>query len=196
LEIIPATTADHSVLVVALANAFEADPVVNWVLRKDERRRRGLECLYETALSTYHPLGMVFTTADKHGAALWAPPGKWQLGLLRQILLIPTMVTVGGIGRIGVCAAALGAMDRMHPTAPHLYLYQLGVDPAFQGRGHGAALVRHGLAFADERHLPAYLETGNDKNLGFYRHLGFEVTDTITIGIGAPPLWLMWRDAR
>lgn len=193
MQIQPAGRNDHAHLTVVLANAFETDPIVNWVIRKDGLRRAALERLFATALSVYEPLGMTFTDASKQGCALWAPPNRWRLGLLRQAALAPTMGFIGGWSRIAVCASALHAMEREHPTAPHLYLYQLGVDPSAQGQGVGAALVRHGLELADRERLPAYLETGNERNLPFYRHLGFEVTGTTQVGRGAPPLWLMWR---
>jgi hypothetical protein len=51
-------------------------------------------------------------------------------------------------------------------------------------------------ARADEEKLPAYLETGNEKNLGLYRHFGFEVRDEIRLSPGAPPLWTMGREPR
>lgn len=193
VDVRPARPDEHPALIAALANAFEEDPVVNWVIRKDAQRRAALERLFASALRIYAPLGMVFTDHATTGCAMWAPPNRWRLGLYRQIALLLAMAFIGGWRRLRVCAKAVHVMEREHPERPHLYLYQLGVDPKAQGRGIGAELMRHGLALADRDRLPAYLETGNGKNLGFYRHFGFEVAGTAEVGVGAPPLWLMWR---
>ncbi|WP_241846129.1 GNAT family N-acetyltransferase [Streptomyces sp. MJM1172] len=50
------------------------------------------------------------------------------------------------------------------PQEPHWYLAVLGADPAAQGRGHGAALLRSGLAKADADGLATYLESSKASN--------------------------------
>ncbi|HTE42335.1 MAG TPA: GNAT family N-acetyltransferase [Steroidobacteraceae bacterium] len=196
MDIIAAAHVDRHALTTTLANAFRVDPMVNWIVRKDEHKRRGFECFFATGLRLYLPLGTVTMTADKLGAAVWVPRNKWKIGAIRQLALIPAMITIAGLPRIGVCADGLAAIEREHPMVPHLYLHHLGVDPSMQGKGYGGRLLHQGLCRADAERLPTYLETGNEETLSFYRHFGFEVTKTITISAGAPPLWLMWRDAK
>ncbi|WP_412099042.1 GNAT family N-acetyltransferase [Defluviimonas sp. D31] len=43
----------------------------------------------------------------------------------------------------------------------------MGVDPAFQGRGHGSGLMRHGLAACDRDRQPVYLEATSLNNRTF-----------------------------
>lgn len=45
--------------------------------------------------------------------------------------------------------------------------------PDFQGKGAGTALVKHGLALADEQNLPVWLEA-SAKGYPLYKKLGFE----------------------
>ena len=45
--------------------------------------------------------------------------------------------------------------------------------PDFQGKGAGSALVKHGLAFADELDLPTWLEA-SPAGYPVYKKLGFE----------------------
>jgi predicted N-acetyltransferase YhbS len=87
----------------------------------------------------------------------------------------------------------LGQVEARHPDRPHLYLAVLGVDPGRQGDGVGSALIRPGLELCDREGLPAYLETGKERNLAFYGRHGFRVTEELTLPKG-PPIWLMWRD--
>ncbi|MDX6732846.1 MAG: hypothetical protein QOC54_2794, partial [Baekduia sp.] len=43
--------------------------------------------------------------------------------------------------------------------------------------------------------LPAYLETGKERNLAFYGRHGFEVLDRLDLPKG-PPVWFLWREPR
>ena len=92
-------------------------------------------------------------------------------------------------------AGILEQMEAAHPKGPHWHLAFIGVDPAHQGRGIGAALLRHTLARVDEDHLPSYLESSNPANISLYRRHGFEVVREIRVG-GAPLVTPMIRDPR
>ena len=50
----------------------------------------------------------------------------------------------------------------------------LAVDPAHQGKGHGARLCRSVSALADKDGLPCYLECSGPRNRAIYAHLGYE----------------------
>ena len=76
----------------------------------------------------------------------------------------------------------------------HWHLGPVGVEPGFQGRGIGGALMRAVCAWLDEGARRAWLETDKERNVRFYTGLGFEVADK------APVLdvetWYMRRDPR
>jgi len=72
----------------------------------------------------------------------------------------------------------------------------IGADPAAQGQGQGAALLRSGLAKADAAGLPAYLESSKAANLPFYEHFGFTVREEVQPPENGPTLWAMWREPR
>ena len=86
-------------------------------------------------------------------------------------------------------------MSEFHPTAPHWYLPLIGVDPAYQGRGVGSALMRHGLATCDRDGTIAYLEATGPRSLPFYNRHGFETIGEIVIG-NSPPMYPMVRHPR
>jgi ribosomal protein S18 acetylase RimI-like enzyme len=90
------------------------------------------------------------------------------------------------------CVSILEQMSAAHPKEAHWHLAFIGVDPAYQGRGIGAALLRHTLARVDEERLHAYLESSNPANVPLYRRHGFEVVREIRVG-GSPTVTPMIR---
>jgi [ribosomal protein S18]-alanine N-acetyltransferase len=63
------------------------------------------------------------------------------------------------------------------PPRAEAEIHTIGVDPAFQGRGIGRALLRGLLAAADARHATVFLEvrTDNDVARALYESEGFAV---------------------
>jgi GNAT superfamily N-acetyltransferase len=84
-------------------------------------------------------------------------------------------------------------VDDLHPKEPHWYLATLGTDPSMQGKGIGTKLLRDALRLADEKGMPAYLESSKESNVPFYARSGFEVVGEVRVS-GSPTLWRMWRD--
>ena len=71
----------------------------------------------------------------------------------------------------------------------------LGTEPSRQGEGLGSAVMQPVLEECDRLEIPAYLETGTERNVAFYTRHGFHVSDEFRLPKG-PPIWLMWRDPR
>jgi ribosomal protein S18 acetylase RimI-like enzyme len=80
-----------------------------------------------------------------------------------------------------------------HPLEPSWYLGTLGVDPAFQGRGVGSALLERWLEGVDREGSAGYLETDLHSNVGFYARGGFELEGEVEVF--GTPIWRMWRPA-
>lgn len=80
----------------------------------------------------------------------------------------------------------------LHPIEPHWYLGALGVDPAFQNRGVGADLLSKWLDGIDRDGALAYLETDNERNIGFYERAGFRLDGESSI-LGVR-VWRMRRN--
>jgi ribosomal protein S18 acetylase RimI-like enzyme len=192
-----ATFDDVDHLVSHLARAFDNDPFINWLVRQDDKRAYGFDALFRTCLCTLSlPHGEVFTTDGCLGGALWYPPGKSKIGLAQQLSLLPAMIRVASLRGLKRIIDVLNALDKAHPTERHYYLQFIGVDPDYQGKGFGTALMQPVLERCNHEGCGAYLENTNEVNLAFYEQQGFAVVGVIDLGQGAPPVWPMWRDPQ
>lgn len=177
-----------------LARAFEDDPLWRWVVgpRDDADRRARLDRFFAAVIGKLHARHeLVFTTGDFAGAAVWDPPGQWQVRLGDEARVAPAALGAFGLGVTRLLRLLL-AVERAHLREPHYYLFSIGADPALQGRGVGAALLAPMLARCDAEGMPAYLESSNRRNVPFYRRHGFLETGELQIADGVQ-LTLMRR---
>src|ERR1700744_802545 len=116
-------------LAAMLARPFEDDPVANYLMPSARRRPGGLRTFFEVQMAgDLLAHGGVFTTADRSGAALWAPPDKPPLPLIRALRnALPTAPYV--IGRNFLRSIRfLAHVEAIHPKEPHWYLATLGTE--------------------------------------------------------------------
>lgn len=179
-------------LSVALADAFEDDPVFAWLLPRGDDRRARLVRFFKLELRhIVFPAGRVFTTDGSPGASLELPPDAWKMPIRQQVAHGPTFMRVFG-ARLGHATALITLMERRHLREPHYYIPYVGVAPPNQGRGLGTAFMRPTLERCDREGLPAYLEATSERNAALYLRLGFQHLDEIRLG-SSPPLWRMRR---
>ena len=177
-----------------LTRAFFDDPVTSWFMPERERRAKQLPRAFRLGIRhVYMPHEESYVTEGGVGAALWHPPGTWEVGVGRQLLMLPALIRAYGRD-LSRSLRGFNLITAEHPRRPpHWYLPFIGVDPDWQGRGIGTALLRPVLDRCDREGMPAYLEASTPRNRACYERNGFEVTGTITLPDG-PPLWKMWRE--
>ena len=174
-----------------LAEAFRDDPIMNWISDKPGFVR----LMFDVTLPVFLPRGCCYMTEGGEGAAAWLGPGerlKWPFTLVNVFRMLKL------IGPLAMIRLAISGnkTERLHPEAPHYYLFAIGARRQFQGQGVGTALMKAVLERCDEARVPAYLENSREENLKFYLGHGFRVIDEIRFTGHAPTLWMMWRDPR
>ena len=196
---VQAGAADVEEVARTLADAFAADPMMDWMLRPDARRAAvRLELFRMLVREEGFPIGRIDRPAGGGAAAIWMP-FEW-LGptpFLTELRGLPAMLRATGLARFSRLSAIRRDMDVHHPKdRRHAYLWFLGVAPAAQGRGVGSALLRAANVRLDAEGLPAYLETATTRTVALYRRHGYEVISEHKARADAPTMWSMWREAQ
>jgi ribosomal protein S18 acetylase RimI-like enzyme len=135
--------------------------------------------------------GTAWVTENGAAAALWLPPGVESDAEAIGALIGSTAPEA----KLAVLGEVAEQMDRHHPKEPHWYLAFVGCDPACQGQGLGAALLKEGLRACDAQGMPAYLESSSPRNIPLYERHGFEVMGVIQPG-DFPGIYPMYRPAK
>jgi ribosomal protein S18 acetylase RimI-like enzyme len=174
-----------------LVLAFAADPAARWSWPRPEDYLQNLPRLARAFGGESFALGTADAIDGLAGVALWLPPGiKSDEDALSTLFksTVPASIQADADG-------VFEQMASFHPREPHWYLPLIGVDPARQGQQLGDKLMAHALVRCDADRLPAYLESSNPRNLGFYRRHGFESLGKIQVG-SSPTIVPMLRTPR
>ncbi|MGI5457918.1 GNAT family N-acetyltransferase [Streptomyces sp. CA-249302] len=184
---------DRELVVRLLDEAFQDDPVSNWVFPSEEHRRTNHPGLVGAFTDIVLAEGHVDVTEDGSACALWlsVPAGARhdEDGPARlRAAVDPDNERVELIGRL---------TEDIHPAdRAHEYLWMIGVAPGRQGEGLGGALITHVLDRCDREGLPAYLEASSTRSRALYERLGFEFTGSPLDLPDGPTMWPMWREPR
>jgi ribosomal protein S18 acetylase RimI-like enzyme len=176
-----------------LARAFADDPAMRYIFPDPAVRARKMAGLFRL-LFDEDANGLRLVTSGGEAATLWRGPGQTRTSYWHMLRQAPPIIATFGAA-LGRALAVSNAIDLHFPHGDYWYLHIAGCDPAAQGRGLGGAAVRAGLERVAGSGLPAYLETATERNLGFYRAIGFEVLGDWRVANDGPRFWSMWREA-
>ena len=186
-----ARESDQDQVVATIVLAFSSDPAVRWLYPDPHQFLSSFPNFVRAFGGRAFEHGTAHYVEGFTGAALWFPPGVHPDGEAVVSLLQRTVPVEAQEATFGV----LEQMSSYHPTEPHWYLPLLGVEPAYQGRGYGSALLRHTLEDCDRQQQVAYLESSNAQNIPLYQRHGFELLGEIQSG-SSPTIFPMLRNPR
>ena len=191
MEIKTATASDQDAAISVLTLAFSTDPMARWSMSGPAKYLAVFPLLAKAFGGSAFEKGTAYIANRFSGAALWLPPGtKSDEETLKRLFDENTDNSIKEDMEV-----IFEQMEKFHPTEPHWYLPMIGVDPAHQGAGTGAALMTEALKAVDRDGVIAYLESSNPKNITLYQRHGFEVIGEIQSG-SSPVLRPMLRKAR
>jgi len=163
-----------------LARAFQQDPVWVYLFPDPVFRTTVLTWLNERWVRIFAQRGQAYMAGAGKGVALWFPPERPpEISLWNQLRAglgwMPFRFGFRWVPRALRADYDVLQRQRQEIREPHWVLNTLGVDPAHQGRGVGAALLNHIFIQADRTRHPCHVITHNERNIAFYEHHGFQL---------------------
>ena len=181
------------------ARVLQDDPLFTYFIPNPIERKNKSHILYEGMVRYGVLYGEVYATSPNlEGVAIWIPSEKADFTIWRMFRsgFFSVLFRIGKktISKMMSFSDYTNSLHKSHAHFPHWYLFMLGVDSMFQGKGYASRLLRPMFARIDQEHLPCYLETHNKKNLPFYQHYGFQVAAEGTIPKTNVTHWAMLRE--
>jgi hypothetical protein len=163
-------------------------------MAEKQRRCRALTRFFEPVLQGLHKRGVVlgaYLESTMAGVCGAARPGLCQPSALEKLRLAPVAVNGNPI------CTTMRMMKRTVDWAsrdlqvPHWHLGPVAVDPPFQHRGIGSAMMACFCTSIDAAGAMAYLETDKLENVSFYQRFRFLVIAEAEVL--SVPNWFMSR---
>lgn len=180
------------------AGAFQFDPALKYQLVGGEENIKTLTHYFNAIFQTGFPYYQFYATSPAiEGLIGYLPPedaatppleflfrGGWKLPFTtnREVLL-----------RLQKFEEHALDIRRRVEAMDACYIMMLAVDPAFQGKGYGAKIMRPFLAMLDAQEQDCYLETHRLVNTEIYAHFGFDIVSVDTVPDGTDTQFAMLR---
>jgi GNAT superfamily N-acetyltransferase len=135
-----------------------------------------------------------FENGALRAAMMTLPPGGYPLPLQSDLALFWLALRTGGLAATVRFARTDVLLRKHHTRTEHHYLFLLGTDPDFQGKGFGSRLLQGLGEHAGAR--ACYLETDRSSSVKLYERHGYRVVhhQQSPLGERAFPLWFMLRE--
>lgn len=189
-----ASVDDQPALSETLAQAFQTDPALSWILPDPAHRALALRSLFHILVPADMRAGVALRSDGDEAAALWRMPGQAHGSTLEFVrTVLPLIATFGTALPRGL--KVQGGIDAHRPKGRYWYLHYVGVRTAHRGKGHGGRIIRAQTAVADREGLSCWLETATLENVSLYERLGFVTQVEWDVPGGGPHFWGMMRAA-
>ena len=197
IDLTPLAPGEHAEATAVVTRNFLDDPLTCFLQRR--RRPETISLVFGALIGdTMRHGGAWAARKDGRivGVSTWLPPGNSPVPITRHLRFWRKWLRLAAIHPSGFYRAVRAgeALDELHPSEPHWFLYVLAVDHEHRGSGVGRRLIEAGLAPAHAAGLPVHLDTSRPENLPVYERLGFQITDEVTALPGAPTAWGMRAD--
>ncbi|MFT3981194.1 MAG: GNAT family N-acetyltransferase [Ferruginibacter sp.] len=179
---IEADFADKDRVVDILANSFNDNKSVNYIIQQDSKRIQRIKRLMEYSFEVCLSFGKVYMSDDKNACALLLLPDKKKT-TLRSIWNDVKLMCIGiGIANLQKVLSREKKIRALQPKQLIYYLWFIGVTPEGQGKGIGSQLLKDVLADCSINERIICLETSTIKNIPWYEKLGFKVYNQLDLG--------------
>jgi len=192
-----ATWSDREKVVNIIAESFEGNPSVNWVIKNDSKRIKRIKILAEYAFSNVQRRGGVYLSSNEEGVILFYKDNEYKEGIADYIDQAKLAIGAVGLNRVGSILNRESYKKKIRPAdGEFIYCWFYGVKDIARGKGAAIELKNYIFSEADRKQLPIYLETSLPKNLIAYKRYGFEIFHEWNVKKEDITLWFMKREPK
>lgn len=170
-----AVLSDKEKVVKIICESFNANPHVNYILKKDEKRDKRLASLSEYAFYFGMRRDGVYLTDDGQGVSIMFEYNKVKMNLYdywRQLILIFKCFTVSRAYWVYKVEKQI-KLNRAS-NVNFLYLWFFGVTNETLGTSNGRDMMKFIFDMSLNKKMPIYVETSLRRNSVIYKRYGFE----------------------
>jgi len=178
---IKATSQDKSLVVRLLAESFQENKSVNYIVRQDDGKFNRIRALMDYSFEMCFQFGEVWLSEDDKACALILFPHQKRTSIRSIWLDIKLVFSAIGLSGLSKALDREGKIKAKQPKIDMAYLWFIGVDPVFHHEGIGSKLIKEIISESDAKQLPVYLETSTVKNLPWYKALGFQIYNQLEL---------------
>lgn len=182
VSMIKAGYKDKDLVVNILADSFDDNKSVNYIIKQDNKRVQRIKGLMEYSFDVCMMFGDVFLSNDKKACALILLPDKKKTNLKSILLDLKLIVSCIGISNLKKAMERESKINKLHPKELMYYLWFIGVAPDEQNKGIGSKLLADVINEGISKGRSIYLETSTVKNIPWYEKFGFEIYNELDLG--------------
>lgn len=175
-----ANYSDKHLVADLLTRSFDSNPSVNYIIKQDNKRTERIYKLMEYSFEICYSFGGIYLSADNKACALTLLPDSKKITFKTLWLDVQLAFSVIGLGRIRKILAREKEITKVYPKEQIYYLWFLGVEPGYQRKGIGSALLQEIIEESRLLRRPVYLETSLPENVLFYEKYNFTVYQQLT----------------
>ncbi|MCX2479340.1 GNAT family N-acetyltransferase [Pedobacter sp. MC2016-15] len=180
---ITAKHSDRDAVVEILMSSFVNNKSITSLVGTEKGSEKRLKSLMNYAFAECMDTGMVYLSEDFKACALVIFPEKKNgnlMSLFRDLKLIFSVIGISNISKILKKESIIKKVQ--NAEKPRFYLWFLGVDERFQGKGIGTDLLRQLLDESSKLDRELLLETSTERNLPFYVANGLRLYADVDVG--------------
>jgi ribosomal protein S18 acetylase RimI-like enzyme len=170
-----ALSSNKQIIVDLLTQAFDSNPSINYIIQQDQKRAERIRKLMEYSFEICNAFGSIYLSDDLKACALILLPDKKRTTFRTLLLNVQFVFSVVGLHKVKRIIEREKMIHKGYPKNPFIYLWFLGVEPAYQRRGIGSILLQEVLEESKCTGRPVFLETSLPENVSFYEKHGFVV---------------------
>ena len=189
-----ANKSDKNKFINIIAESFNTNPSVNWVIKNDYKKTKRIKALADYTFECSLMKGGAFISTDETGIALCFKYNN-KINIVADCINQARLaIRAIGISRVPQVLKREAYLKRQRPlSGEYLYFWFYGVTNEGIGKGAAKELKDNIFNLSEQTELPIYLETSVLKNKNVYIRYGFEVYHSWVSKDKGVTIWFMRR---